>query len=105
MIAGQLTEIVDIYKPQIVINDYGEQNTKYVYKSTYRARLIHNNGNREIVNSELFYSYTKTFVFRHYADIQDLDRIKWNGKYYKILDITPDKARMNIEVRTELVNE
>jgi head-tail adaptor len=105
MIAGQLTEIVELYKPVIVVNDYGEQSTEYQLYNKTRARLLHNSGNREIVNSELFYSYTKTFVFRHYVNIDELNRIKWNGKFYKILDITPDKARMNIEVRTELINE
>lgn len=105
MISGQLTELIQIYKPVIVINEYGEQSTEYKFATATRARLLHDSGNREIVNNELFYSYTKTFVVRHYIKVDDLDRIKWNGKFYKILDITPDKQRMNIEIRTQLINE
>lgn len=105
MIAGQLTESIEIHSPKIIINEYGEQSTKYYYKCATRARLLHNGGGRQITNNELIYPYIKTLVVRIYVNVDELDHIKWNGKLYKILDITPDKQRMNKEIRIEEIND
>lgn len=105
MIAGQLTEFIKVYRPIQTINEYGEQAVKYSYKNMVRARLIHNGGGRQYENDELVYPYIKEFTIRHYVKIDDLDHILWNGKWYKIIDITPDKSRMNLTIRCELINE
>lgn len=105
MIAGQLTEFIKVYKPVIVITEFGEQETKYTYKCMVRARLQHNGGGRQYENNELVYPYTKEFTVRHYVKLSDLDHILWNDKWYKILDVTPDKQRMNLSIRCEEINE
>ena len=105
MIAGQLTEIIEVHRPITTINEYGEQSVHYSLIYTTKARLLHNSGNRELVNSEIFYGYVKTFFVRDYIQVGDFDWIKWNGKFYKILSITPNKQRMELEIKCELINE
>lgn len=105
MIAGILNEIIEIYVPEITRNEVGEQNTNYVLKCKTRARIIHNSGNRTTENNEVVYNYIKTFQVRSYIEISDFDRIKWNDKYYRILNIEPNKQEQQKSITTELVNE
>lgn len=105
MRAGTLTEIIEIYEPEIISNEYGEQTTEYTLKYTTRARLLHRGGSRSFVNDELVYPYSKEFIVRIYVPVSDLDRIKWNDQFYTILDITPDKQLQQITIRCELVND
>ena len=55
---------------------------------------MHKGGNRTLSNDEVAYQYTKTFQVRHYIMVNEYDRIQWNGKIYRILDIEPDKQQM-----------
>lgn len=105
MISGILTENIEIYSPHIVINEVGEQVNEWIYKNKTKARVIHNNGARNIENREIVYNYTKTFQVRFYVDIDEFDRIKWDKKFYRILDIDKNKEQQQITITTELVNE
>ena len=51
------------------------------------------------------YSYNITFAIRGYHVIDEYMRIKWNGKYYRILNIIPDKHLNEIKIDAELINE
>lgn len=105
MRAGILKEKIEIITPQITTNDYGEQTTEWVSKYSTRARLVHINGNRIEPNSEIFYSHEKTLEVRNYVPVDDFDRIIWNEKQYRILDIEPDESQMKKIIRVELVND
>lgn len=105
MRAGLLKEQIEIITPIITTNDYGEQTTEWVSKYKTRARLIHTSGSRVEYNSEVFYSHIKTLEVRNYVPIDDFDRIVWNDKQYRILDIEPDEAQMKYIIRVDLVNE
>ena len=105
MNAGSLTEIIEIYSPFIKINDVGEQVTEYIYKNTTKAHKVNLKGSRDIENHEIVYNYTKIFEFRIYVDVDEFDRIKWNNKFYRILDIDTNKELQKITITTELVNE
>lgn len=105
MRAGLLKEKIDIITPNITTNDYGEQTTEWEHKYSTRARLIHTSGNRIEPNGEIFYSYTKTLEIRDYVPVDDFDRIVWNEKQYRILDIEPDEGQMKKILRVELVND
>lgn len=105
MKAGLLKEQIEIITPEIVKNDYGEQDTEWKSKYTTRARLIHTSGNRVITNDEVFYGHVKTLEIRQYVPIDDFDRIIWNNKQYRILDIEPDEHQMKKIIRVELVND
>lgn len=105
MKAGLLKEKIDVITPKIITNDYGEQTTEWELKYSTRARLIHTSGNRIEPNGEIFYSYTKTLEVRSYVPVDDFDRIIWNGKQYRILDIEPNVEQMKKIIRMELVND
>lgn len=105
MIAGQLTEVIEVHRPTTTINEYGEQSTNYILITKTRARLLHDSNNRELVNNEVIYNKVHTLLIRNYVDIDEFDWIKWNGKYYKILSIIPNKQRMELEIKCELINE
>jgi head-tail adaptor len=105
MRAGLLKEIITIVSPVISVNDYGEQTTEWEDKYTTRARLKHDSGARVENNGEIFYSYVKTLEIRDYVPVDEFDRILWNDKAYRILDIEPDKDAMKKIIRIELVND
>lgn len=105
MIAGKLTERIEIYSPHIIVNDVGEKSTEYVLKNTTKANVIHNKGSRDIENDEIVYNYQKTFEVRIYVDVGEFDRIKWGNKYYRILYIDTNKELQKITIQTEVVNE
>ncbi len=62
-------------------------------------------GTREILNNEIFYDYSKTFVVRIYVDVLDTDRIKYCDKYYRVISIEPDWHLQQKTILAELVNE
>ena len=105
MRAGLLTEKIEIWEKTLVTNEFGEQTETWNLKNTTRARLVHNGGNRVIENSEVFFAHTKTFEVRDYNKIGDYDRIVWDNKKYRILNIEPDKAQMKLTVKTELIDD
>ncbi len=105
MRAGLLKEQIEIKSPVIVKNDYGEQTTEWESKYTTRARLIHTSGGRAITNDEVFYGHIKTLEVRQYVPVDDFDRIIWNNKEYRVLDIEPDESQMKKIIRIELVND
>lgn len=105
MRAGLLKEKINIITPIITTNDYGEQTTEWNIKYPTRARLIHTSGGRIMPNGEVFYSHIKTLEVRAYVPVDDFDRIVWNEKEYRILDIEPDESQMKKIIRVELVND
>lgn len=105
MRAGLLTEPIEIWEKHIVTNGYGEETETWTLKYSTKARLVHNGGNRVIENNEVFFSHSKTFQVRIYVPVDDYDRIKWDNKYYRILNIEPDKDRMNKTIQGELIDD
>lgn len=105
MRAGLLKEPIEIYEPITSSDDYGTQKTIYVFKLKTKARLTHNSGGRATENNEIVFNYSKTFTVRRYINVTELDRIKWNDKYYRILDIEPNKQNQEIKINCELIND
>ena len=105
MRAGLLTESIEIYEKTLVRNDYGEESENWVLKYSTKARLVHDGGGRVIQNDEVFYTHAKTFQVRSYVPVRDYDRIKWNGNYYRILNIEIDKRINNITIKAELIDD
>lgn len=105
MNAGKLTERIEIFTPKITKNDVGEQATDYVLKQSTKAHIQHNRGSRDIENNEVVYNCNKTFEVRIYVGVAEFDRIKWDNKFYRILDIDTNKELQQITITTELVNE
>lgn len=106
MLSGRLNEIIIVEKLNVIKNEYGEEQTQdYVYKFKTRAEVNYNNGNRALENNEIFFSNDLTFIVRYYHDISELDRIKWDDKYYRILSIERNKKYQLINIKCTLWNE
>lgn len=103
--AGRLKEIVEIYSNSIVKDEYGQEKETRVLKQSTRAELKHNSGNRELENSEIVHNYTKTLVVRYYVDVEDYDLIKWENKFYRVIDVEPSKDYQFKTIRMEKCND
>lgn len=105
MIAGRLNEVVKLYRPVTVINEYGERVDTYEYAYTTRAKVDYNTGNRMVENGEIVFNYYKTFNLRSYVPVLNTYQIEWQGKRYRILTIESRREYNDIVVNTELINE
>ena len=47
MIAGVLNETIELYKPKVIRDEYGNQKTEYVKRLKTRAKVSVNRGTRE----------------------------------------------------------
>lgn len=105
MRAGLLTEPIEIYEKLITRNEFGEEAEQWQLKYSTKARLVHDGGSRVIQNDEVFFAHSKTFQVRDYVPVGEYDKIKWDSKYYRILNIEPDKKLMNKTIKTELIDD
>lgn len=105
MRAGLLQETINIIRPTTLKNEYGEEDTEWKLIYTTKARLVHNSGSRNNENGEIFYAYVKTFEVRDHVPVEEFDRIEWNTKLFRILDIEPDKHQRKLTIKTELIND
>lgn len=104
MLAGLLTEPIQILKLQVERNEYGEQMDYYKPCCTTRANITPVSGGRTDENYEVYYEHRYKFVVRLYVNVDDFDRILWNGKQYRIINIDENKRQNNKTIITELVN-
>ena len=105
MRAGLLTEQIEIWSKTLAVNGFGEEVEDWIKTYQTRARLVHDGGSRVVSNDEIVFTHSKTFQIREYVPINELDRILWNGKFYRILNIEPDRVQMNQTIKTELIND
>jgi SPP1 family predicted phage head-tail adaptor len=105
MQAGLLRDIIEIEKVIITKDTYGSDIETYEYYLKTKAQVIYSSGNRNITNSEVVYNYNTTFVIRYYIEITESMRIKFGGRYYRILSIENNKQFQQKTVITELINE
>lgn len=105
MRAGQLTELITILKLSVTQNDYGEQQDTYTEAGTTRANITPLSGGRTDENSEIFYEHTYRFIVRKYVNIGDFDRIRWNDKEYRVLNINQDRFLNQKVINAELINK
>ena len=103
--AGRLKEIVEIYSNTITKDEYGQDVEQRVLKCSTRVDLKHNNGNRQLENSEIVHNYNKTIVVRYYVDVEDYDLIKWNNVFYRVLDVEPNREYQFKTITMEKIND
>ena len=105
MRTGLLNKPIDILRPQVTINDYGEKQMDYIRHYHCRARVTYTGGSRTIENQEIIYPYTVNFEIWKHVDIDENDRIEYNKKQYRILNITVYDSQNKKVINTEEVNE
>lgn len=105
MKAGILKNQIGIYTPVITTTDYGNTKTEYELVTTTRANVRYNSGSRVVENDEIFYPHSKTFIVRHYVQVTEPMRIKYEDKFYRIISINFNQTYRDKEIIAELVNE
>ena len=106
MIAGKLNKVVTFQKLNLLKNEFGEiEGEEWVDKFTTRAQITYQNGQRTDENNELFFAYQVTFTVRIYHDIDELDKVVFNNKNYRILSIEENDQAQLKNIRCELINE
>lgn len=105
MRAGPLYDKIDILHLVSERNEYGEQVDKYKKCCSTRAQIVHNSGNKNDVNHETDYTYTKTFIVRSYVPIKEFDRIGYKEHMWNVISIEDDRIMNNKTVIATIVNE
>lgn len=105
MQAGQLRETITIMVPDVEMGDLRSPEMTYREGWRTRAAVKTPGTSRTIDNTEMFYSSTAVFRVRIYHKITPDMRIVWSGGTYRIVGIETDRARMEMVIKTELVNE
>lgn len=105
MFSGLLNERIEVMKYIKVINEYGEPVDELHREYECRAKVIHNSGSRQVINSEIQFPYNKTFVVRIHVPIHEDNFIQWDGVLYRILSIDRDRNLQQTVISTEIVNK
>lgn len=105
MQAGQLRETITVMVPDVEMGDLRSPEMTYREGWRTRAAVKTPGTSRTIDNAEMFYSSTAVFRVRSYHKITPDMRIKWAGGIYRIIGVETDRARMEMVIKTELVNE
>lgn len=105
MRAGRLNEIVEIWRSQVTVNEYGERDEEDVYVCKTRAAVRNTSGGRSEPNNEIFYTYSFEFLLRSYIPVVDTDRIKWQGNMYMINSLQHRRESNDIQIFATKINE
>jgi head-tail adaptor len=104
MRSGLLTEKIDVYRPTIATNAYGEQTLTPAFLYSTRARLVVHRSSRENVDGASSMPGTITIQVRHYHDIQKNDIVEYNNVQYQVTSVQPLKQEMCQEVTLNTIS-
>jgi head-tail adaptor len=105
MRAGLLMERINFLRLEKVKTDTGSEYNTYVPEHSCRARVTYAGGDRENENGDIFYSHHIHFEIRRGLEFDELYRIEWEGRQYRILCIEQNKHNQSTKIITELVND
>ena len=105
MQAGLLKDIIELYKPSLTKNEFGEQIQEYIRVCETKSQVKFNSGNRGISNDEVVVNYTKIFLVRYYIQVNENYQIQWNNHRYRILSIEENRQHNYKQIIAELINE
>lgn len=105
MKAGILTEKIELWQPKNNLTPYGNKKVEWEYVCTTRAAVDYVSGSRAIIAEEMFYPQSRTFIVRHYVNVQEPMRIRYNCQEFQITSISRNKKHHDILITADLVNE
>lgn len=100
-----MRDTITIQKLTNTKDSFGANTTLWVNKFTTRTQVTTNSGNRLNQNNEIIHTYNVTFTIRLYHDVEESDRILYNGKKYRIISINKDLYKQSISIIGEIINE
>lgn len=105
MQAGLLVERITFQKLVKVKTETGSEDNTYVTYHQCRARVTYTGGDRENENGDIFFSHHVVFEIRQGLKFDELYRIVWNGRPYRIECIEPNRHNQSIKITCTLINE
>lgn len=103
--AGTFRYYINIYKPTLTVGDFGQQTEEFEEFHCTKAAVQFFTGARDIQNTEVLYNYPVTFEVRMFTRVDERCRIKFQGRWYRILSIIDDIHLQKKIINTELINE
>lgn len=100
-----MRDTITIQKLTTIKNSFGSITTKFIDKFTTRAQVTTNSGNRLNQNNEIIHTYNVTFTIRLYHNVEESDRVIYNGKKYRIISINKELYKQAVNIIGELINE
>lgn len=106
MKAGLYNKKCTILRKTIVAGDYRDREAWVPIRET-KCNFVWVAGNREVQNTEMFYSKTARITLRSYIDVEDEDHIIVDSVEYRVISINreTDTTHNAITVNVEKVNK
>lgn len=105
MKAGTIQYPIDIYKPFVEKNEFGDQITVYKKAIHTRSKIVYDGGGRTNDEGDMTYIYTITFEVRRYHKISEYDQVHYMDKKFIILSIEHNKKEQKQVLVCQLINE
>jgi len=103
--SGALQLKLEIWRKEVIKNDYGEYTETWVFHKPIRAYVYRNAGRQVIDNEEVFDLIRIRVMVRNQTDVEEMDRIKYAGHFYQIDFIQPDDTRRWLTLHCTKINE
>ena len=106
MKAGRMRDRLELMKPEVSVNRYGEEATTYTVTATAHAERVSHSGSRSDEAGEHFPDHTMKFNIRAGHEIAENWRVRHVGGYvYDVTNIEPTGRRGYLCLICVRVNE
>ena len=93
MIAGRLTERIELLRPIEDVNDFGDENTRYESAGVIHAERVKFTGSYRLEVAEHFPDYRAEFNIRSAHIVRENWHVKYDGVEYVVTNIEPNHQR------------
>lgn len=104
MRAGQLNEIITLYKRVITLNEYNEQKEDYVEYIKVRADVQPSSSALQMQIERETEVQTVVASVRSYVQVAHADRVKWRDNMYDVSAIMPDRKLNRLVLTLKLAD-
>lgn len=106
MRAGLLTQTIDILRSGRVKDKFGATPATWTAVATgLHARVTYGQGSLGVSQAEQVYSQAVTFQTRYTTAVTEYDRVRWQGRLYRITAIERYPERGELRIMAGLVTQ
>lgn len=93
MIAGRLTDRIELLRPIEEINAFGDEKTRYESLGVIHAERVKFTGSYRLEVAEHFPDYRAEFNVRSAHQVKENWHVIYNGAEYVVVNIIPNRSR------------
>lgn len=101
--AGSLDRRITLMRETVTYNSLGEPVEAYEDFSEVAARVRFDAVSEQYTDDAIRAKKLAGFIIRYRSDITEKDRIRYDGKHYRIIGVTELGRRKALELSTEFV--